>query len=88
MAKKKWVVRVILSIDDRNDNKILDTAFLECLRYAGYARIQREDKTGMCVDLVCPHDGDSHQWALRNAERMGSFGFNAAAAPEMPSELP
>jgi hypothetical protein len=89
MKGHKWVVRIVLHRKDpclnSQDERIMDTPFIECLRYAGLLSVQRDDETGMCIDLHCPARGavrDTQVWAQKNAERISSFGLNAVAAPE------
>lgn len=90
-VKAKWVVRIIIPKDpDKADVIGCDYPrnnfgeFLECLRYAGIAQVHA-DQGGpkqYLFDLRAPAGVDTHTWAHQNAERMRSFGFNAAAAPE------
>ena len=90
MKGHKWVVRIVLHRKDpclnSQDERIMDTPFIECLRYAGLLSVQRDDESGMCIDLHCPSAAyDSQVWAQRNAERSKTFGINAAAAPAFPN---
>ncbi len=86
--KGRFVVRIVLFRGINQDNKIMGTPFLECLRRCGYVVIHRDDENGMCFDLLCPYISgqirDTKVWAEQNAERMQTFGFNAVVAPEMP----
>lgn len=65
--------------------------WIEQLRYAGMARIHRDDDDGMCFDLYPParytnSREQERQWADSNSARMQSFGINAVTAPEMPPD--
>lgn len=89
MAKRQWVVRVVLQRGKDSFPMDVDArglpAFLECLRHAGLVQIHRDDDDGMCLDLL-PSGGsvDSKVWSEQTAARMESFGYNAVSAPRMP----
>ena len=64
--------------------------FVESLRYAGLVNVEHrnignnnEDSPVTIIDILAPDRGDDKIWAESNAERMRSFGFNAASAPDM-----
>lgn len=80
MRKKEYVVRVVQVEGD----EAINSAFLECLRYAGYIDTHEVDPEGLttcCFDIRAPHGLNSKLWSEMNAERMRSFGFNAVSAP-------
>jgi len=73
---------VVIGCDDpRPLAQIVDSTFIDCLRYAGLITVHRDDETGQCFDLVAPGDQDSQAWSEENADRMKSFGYNAVSAP-------
>lgn len=62
----------------------IEPAFITCLENAGLAKIHDTDRDGYTFDLFAPADKSNLQsktWAEMNADRIASFGFNAAAAP-------
>lgn len=77
MAKRKYVVRVVLMPDQREGCD----GILECLRYAQVITVHRNDPAGMCFDIDCPPGLESDRWAKANADRMATFGYNAVVAP-------
>lgn len=79
--KKKWVVRVVL--DTELDKRGMPSdALLECFRYAGVLVVHKNAER-VVFDIPAPAGiSDTKLWADMNSERMQSFGFNAAAAPQ------
>lgn len=83
--KHEYVVRIVLFCGINQDDGLMHSAFVECLRYAGLVQVHRTDEKGMCFDLLCPHKSGSDIWAQHNADRMQSFGYNAVKAPKWSS---
>lgn len=88
-VKKEYVVRVVQTMTP--DGKELHEGgdigrLVECLRYAQLVTIYETDPVSLitlCFDIHCPHGMDSQRWAIMNADRMKTFGFNAVDAPSM-----
>lgn len=95
MAKQEWTVRVVQLVNPNHlvtSDLLLSGVWVEQLRYMGlareiYASRQMGDDKGperTVIEFYCrnPREYDSKVWADQNAERMRSFGINAAAAPK------
>ena len=85
--KQVWTVRVI-NYEDREGRPANELApvWIECLRYMGHARelASLENPNRSVLEFYCPEPTkhDTRIWAQQNAERMRSFGIDAAAAPK------
>jgi hypothetical protein len=83
--KQEWTVRVINYEDGpgalRNH---LRGVWVEQLRYMGFVKelANLENPPRTVLEFYAPKGIDSHVWAGQNAERMRSFGIDAAAAPK------
>ena len=91
--KKLYVVRVVIPNIPENAPPLqqrVDGAIIECLRYAGIVNVHYDDEKGQCFDIYPPKHywSESKRWSEMNAERMETYGFNAASAPstEEPKE--
>lgn len=95
MAKREWVVRVVLDVPA--DRPVLPaersaTFWFEQFRYAGLITWHHRDELKSTpegknywhnlFDVYAPKGVDSRKWAEMNAQRMASFGINAVAAPQ------
>lgn len=86
MKKKGWVIRVVLF---KNTNKIdlaykqatVDMLITEVFRYAGLVTVHKDDEKELVFDIA-RSDKETFDWAESNAQRIRSFGINAAAAPK------
>lgn len=76
---RRDVVRVV--IDDETA-EWFDNPIIDCLRYAGLIRVHdtRTPAGHQVFDVLPPKDSGA-EWAVMNADRMRSFGFNAVPAP-------
>lgn len=92
MPKKiEWTVRVINYAPTKPlvlGNHLRDL-WVEQFRYLGYARelASFESPTRNVIEFYCPQGFavgklDTKVWAEQNAQRMRSFGIDAAAAPK------
>ncbi len=82
--KVNWVVRVVLQNGIDQDEALMTSIWIECLRYAGLLRVHRDNNEGVCLDLLPPHGVNQGVWAEQNSQRMQSFSINAVKAPAMP----
>lgn len=83
--KQVWTVRVVNFEDSPGSlRNHLRSLWVEQLRYMGHAKelASFEDPPRTVIEFYCPHGLDSRIWAQQNAERMRSFGIDAAAAPK------
>lgn len=85
----QWVVRVVNPIPSHNPKRTwgpsMHGAWVESLRRMGYLRVVRpyDGRNPYEVfEISAPRGVDSKIWADGNAERMKTFGIDAAAAPE------
>jgi hypothetical protein len=84
---RRWCVRICTDDSHIAGVRInyIEPAFLTCLENAGLGKVHDTDRDGYTFDLHAPKsysNARTRQWAEMNAERIKSFGFNAAAAPE------
>lgn len=83
--KQEWTVRVVqLNVGSIEQMNHLPGVWVEQLRYMGHARelAQLDNPDRVVIEFYAPRGTDSRIWAGQNAERMRSFGINAAAAPK------
>lgn len=90
-SKRVWTVRVV-QMGDPSDRSTMagrdriGGLWIEQMRYLGYLNVLKEwDGTDAGTEVLefLPFAGvDSKSWADMNAERMRSFGINAASAPK------
>ena len=82
-AKRKYVVRVVLSDKQGTAEGAMVNKLLECFRYAGFIIIDipNYDEEGTTAFEMRPPQPErllsSEIWSRQNAERMQSMGFNA-----------
>lgn len=89
MKKQVWTVRIINPNQDVRSYTQLHGFWVEQLRYAGIVRVLAEFVNRSVLELRPPlGEANSNVWAQQQAERMRSFGINAAAAPEWPAGQP
>lgn len=80
MAKKReWTVRVV---NRRDSSDHLRGAWVEQLRYMGFAKELADYCTHNVIEFYAPRGADSEIWAEQNAARMRSFGLDAVKAPK------
>lgn len=83
--KIEWTVRVINVINEspRAPRNEIPGVWVEQLRYMGHAKelAHLHDPERTVIEFYAPRGLDSKVWAEQNANRMQSFGINAAAAP-------
>lgn len=83
-----WTVRVVnMHAEDGprvTVSNYLPGVWIEQLRYLGLVRVLASFETRDVIEFRCPNtkDMDCKVWAEQNAERMRSFGINAAACPQ------
>ena len=87
--KQEWTVRVVQITSDQIPAPLakrdeLPGVWIECLRYMGLAHelATLDNPERNVIEFYAPHGYDSQVWANQNADRMRSFGINAAAAPK------
>jgi hypothetical protein len=96
--KPEYTVRVVQFIDQNigsalveNDN--IPSVWVEALRYMGHAKElahitePSEGPERVVIEFYAPRGLDTQVWANHNAERMRTFGINAAAAPKWESGI-
>lgn len=89
--KQEWTVRVVNWEQDQvfRGSNILSGVWVEQLRYMGLAKELASYDDRNVIEFYCPNlkDYDSKVWAEQSAERMRSFGIDAAAAPKWADDL-
>ena len=86
MAKRLiWTIRIVIRHSDRMN--AFPGLWIEQFRRAGYLKILHENDERIILEMICPHHREpTLPWAEMNAERMKSFGINAAATPQWKGE--
>lgn len=86
--KQEWTVRVV-NVFDRTIGRglyhELPSLWVEQLRYLGHLKVLAEHDDRSVLEFCAPKGSDSKVWSDMNAERMRSFGINAASAPKWDS---
>jgi hypothetical protein len=84
VRKQKWTVRVINPHEETMPPSRLSGLWVEQLRYMDLVKVLGDFDTHQVLEFKCPYPtvATSKTWAEQQAERMKSFGINAAAAPQ------
>lgn len=87
MNQQRRIVRVVLP-DGVNDLTTEVRGLLDCLKYAGLIVMHRDDRDGVCFDVLPPQEfaGRDEQWARDAAAYFRAGAYNAVVAPECPPD--
>jgi len=85
-VERKYVVRIVMP-DGVHDLPYLLRELLQILHRCGQVTLHRDDKDGVCFDVLPPSNVDTKFWADHMAADFTHHGFNAVRAPECPDTL-
>jgi hypothetical protein len=80
-----YVVRILMPDGIHILDPVLRT-FLNLLDRTSVIAMHRDDRDGMCFDLMPPAGVDSASWATLTTGAFCDYGFNAVRAPACPND--